>query len=162
MKSTRTLRAWLSLRLHPLAAVALAHLLAGCVATGAPVRLATTPAPTATPREAFAAVRPPAKPAPRIAQLHMLPGLEGVIGVGAAELTRQFGRPRLEVWEGDARKLQFTGSACVLDVYLYPGARGNELQATHVDARRPSDGREVDRATCVAGLRTPVAAPAQP
>ena len=83
-----------------------------------------------------------------------MPGLEGVIGASAAELTRQFGPPRLEVWEGDARKLQFSGPACVLDAYLYPAPRGNELQATYVDARRASDGREVDRATCVAALRS--------
>jgi hypothetical protein len=56
------------------------------------------------------------------------------------------------VWEGDARKLQFSGSPCILDVYLYPGAQGREPQATYVDARR-SDGRDVDRAACVQALR---------
>jgi hypothetical protein len=81
------------------------------------------------------------------------PGLEGVIGSSQAELARQFGTPRLEVWEGDARKLQFTGTACVLDVYLYPAAPGREPQASYVDARRASDGKDVDRATCIAALR---------
>jgi len=81
------------------------------------------------------------------------PGLEGVIGSGQAELARQFGAPRLEVWEGDARKLQFSGAACVLDVYLYPSAAGREPQASYVDARRASDGKDVDRATCIAALR---------
>jgi hypothetical protein len=137
------------------AAIALLpELLAGCATSGAPASVATKPPPALTGGQALAAVRPPGKTA-RIAELHMMPGLEGVIGVGAAELTRQFGPPRLEVWEGDARKLQFSGSACVLDVYLYPGPRGDELQATYVDARRPSDGQAIDRATCVAALRPP-------
>ncbi|MBW8785081.1 MAG: hypothetical protein JF593_10670, partial [Novosphingobium sp.] len=65
----------------------------------------------------------------------------------------QFGEARLDVWEGDARKLQFTGVPCVLDVYLYPVAPGREPQATYVDARRPSDGKDVDRAACIAALR---------
>ena len=75
------------------------------------------------------------------------------MGATSADLTRQFGAPRLDVWEGDARKLQFTGAACVLDIYLYPGAPGREPQASHVDARRASDGRDVDKAACVSALR---------
>jgi hypothetical protein len=99
-------------------------------------------------------VRPPITRPPPVAQVQQLPGLEGVIGRNAAELTRQFGPARLDVWEGDARKLQFTGTACVLDIYLYPGAAGREPQATYVDARR-TDGRDVDRAACIAALRKP-------
>jgi hypothetical protein len=83
----------------------------------------------------------------------MLPGLEGVIGATSAELVNRFGAARLDVAEGDARKLQFSGNACVLDIFLYPGAPGAEPQATYVDARRPSDGQDVDRAACVAALR---------
>jgi len=99
-------------------------------------------------------VRPPAPPlTPPPARVQAVPGVEGVIGATPADLTRQFGTPRLDVWEGDARKLQFTGVPCVLDVYLYPAAPGREPQATYVDARRPSDGRDVDRAACIAGLR---------
>ena len=92
---------------------------------------------------------------PPLPQAHVLslPGLEGVIGVPAADLARQFGAPRLDVWEGDARKQQFASTACVLDVYLYPLAPGREPQATYVDARRATDGRDVDRAACVAALR---------
>ncbi len=82
-----------------------------------------------------------------------LPGLEGVIGASPAELGRQFGQPRLDVIEGDARKLQFSGRACVLDIYLYPTAPGREPIATYVDARRASDGQDVDRAACIAALR---------
>jgi hypothetical protein len=41
----------------------------------------------------------------------------------------------------------------VLDVYLYPLTQGAEPTATYVDARRASDGLDVDRARCVAALR---------
>ncbi|WP_240504398.1 hypothetical protein [Tsuneonella mangrovi] len=80
-------------------------------------------------------------------------GLEGVIGANKAALEREFGTPRLDVWEGDARKLQFSGEACVLDVYLYPLKPGAEPTATYVDARRASDGLDVDRAACVRALK---------
>ena len=106
-------------------------------------------------------MRSPVRAAPPTAQALAAPGLEGVIGANATELARQFGKARLEVWEGDARKLQFTGTACVLDVYLYPSAAGREPQATYVDARRATDGKDVDRASCIAALR-PRIAPALP
>ncbi len=82
-----------------------------------------------------------------------LPGLDRVIGRNAAALANVFGPPRLQVREGDALKLQFAGEACVLDVVLYPLQPNGEPAATHVDARRSSDGRDVDRAACVAALR---------
>lgn len=80
------------------------------------------------------------------------PGLENVIGQNAAQLERKFGKARLDIPEGDARKLQFTGEPCVLDIYLYPLQPGGQPVATHVEARRASDGRMVDRAACVAAL----------
>jgi hypothetical protein len=98
-------------------------------------------------------LRAPAKPPARDAVMHMIPGLENVIGANQANLVKQFGKPRLEVWEGDARKLQFTGTACLLDIYLYPTSHSREPLATYADARRPSDGKDVDRAACVAALR---------
>lgn len=82
-----------------------------------------------------------------------LPGLEGVIGRNETALANIFGPPRLTVKEGDARKLQFVGEACVLDVYLYPLQPRAEPSATYVDARRASDGQDVDRAACVAALK---------
>ncbi|WP_370190188.1 hypothetical protein [Qipengyuania sp.] len=82
-----------------------------------------------------------------------IPGLESVIGRNETALANLFGPPRLTVKEGDARKLQFTGEACVLDVYLYPLTPGGEPSATYVDARRASDGLDVDRAACVKALR---------
>lgn len=97
--------------------------------------------------------RPPQRHAPPPPQIQQLPGVAGVIGATDGDLIRQFGQPRLDVWEGDARKLQYAGAACVLDIYLYPAAAGREPQATFVDARRASDGQEVDRAACIAALR---------
>ena len=47
----------------------------------------------------------------------------------------------------------FVVTACVLDVYLYPGAGNADLRATYAEARRASDGKDVDRAACVTALR---------
>lgn len=80
-------------------------------------------------------------------------GLEGIIGADKATLERSFGTARLDVWEGDARKLQFGGEACVLDIYLYPLRPGAQPTATYLDARRASDGLDVDRAACVKALK---------
>ena len=117
------------------------------------------PASTPTAPQQRATRVPPTRPAPppvsgfRTADVMSLPGLEGVIGADAAALERRFGVARLHVWEGDARKLQFSGEACVLDVYLYPPRPGAEPTATYVDARRASDGLDVDRAACVRALK---------
>lgn len=133
---------------NALIAIALTPLLAACGASG--VQTASTRPAAKTPRSQ---VRQPINRPPPSALVQVAPGLEGVIGASADQLSRQFGTPRLEVWEGDARKLQFTGAACLLDIYLYPPATGREPQATYVDARRASDGQDVDRAACVTALR---------
>lgn len=101
---------------------------------------------------------PPTQPAPsatgfRPAKVMDLPGLSGIIGADRSGLLARFGQPRLDVVEGDVRKLQFVGTACVLDVFLYPPAPGAEPRATYVDARRSSDGLDVDRAACAAALQ---------
>lgn len=103
---------------------------------------------------------PPTRPDPAISssafkppRVMNLPGGEGVIGANAADLQRLFGTARLDVVEGDARKLQFAGEPCVLDVYLYPMRAGGEPAAAYVDARRASDGFDVDRASCIAALK---------
>ena len=83
----------------------------------------------------------------------MEPGLEGIIGASRAQIVGQFGSPRLDVWEGDARKLQFTGTPCILDIYLYPTKQSSEPRATYVDARR-RDGRDVSKAACARALRS--------
>ena len=77
-------------------------------------------------------------------------GLERVLGRDARALTALFGEPELDVREEQARKLQFAGPICVLDAYLYPKS-GREPVVTYVDARQP-DGRDIDRASCVAAL----------
>ena len=129
-------------------------LLAGCTTTVVPTPQQQPPAP---PRDAQAV--PPTRPLTppvtdaRAPQIQRLPGLEEVIERDAASLTRRFGNPRLDVREGDMRKLQFAGEPCVLDVFLYPLRAGQEPVATYVEARRASDGQEVDRAACVAALR---------
>lgn len=124
-------------------------LLAACGAGGG----AAPTVKSASAKPALTIPRPPVRSGPPSARVLSAPGLEGVIGATTADLTRQFGTARLDVWEGDARKLQFASEACVLDVYLYPAATGREPQATYVDARRGSDGQDVDRAACVAALR---------
>ena len=128
--------------------LALFPLLAACVSSTPPPR---------KPGSSAVRVPPTAPPRPvqtwRPAREMDIPGLEGVIGADVRGLTQLFGKPRLDVTEGDARKLQFSGRPCVLDIYLYPQAQGREPVATHVDARRASDGQDVDRAACVGALR---------
>lgn len=135
----------------PLAAATLAMLLAAC--GGGTV--ASTPAPAKPPHRGggkLSDVRQPSH-VTRAPTLQAIPGVEGLIGADRNQLVHQFGEPRLDVWEGDARKMQFTGTACLLDIYLYPSNGSKEPVATYVDARRGSDGKDVDRAACIAALR---------
>ena len=97
------------------------------------------------------AVKPAPTPQPARPATYSVVGLESVIGRTARLIEAQFGRPELDVREGNARKLQFSGPACVLDAYLYPPKGGGDPIVTHVDARLP-DGRDFDRASCVAAL----------
>lgn len=128
--------------------LALSLLLAACGSSGA---VKSTPAKTAV--KDRVAIRTPATVPPPRARVQAAPGLEGVIGATPDDLIREFGPARLDVWEGDARKLQFAGQPCVLDIYLYPLTKGQDPQATYVEARRASDGQDVDRAACIAALR---------
>lgn len=139
-------------------------LLAACGASGAKPassgsiaapRVGTAPAPRTTSPARIPQTQPTAPATggfvpPRIMNV---PGLEGVIGQSASGLEQRFGSPDLDVREGDARKLQYRGQACVLDIYLYPVVPGAEATATYVEARRASDSLDVDRAACVAALR---------
>jgi hypothetical protein len=99
------------------------------------------------------AVAEPQRPviAPAPARAPTILGLESVLGRTAAALASQFGQAELDVREGTARKLQYSGPICVLDAYLYPRAGGGEPVVTHIDARQ-LDGRDMDRASCVAAL----------
>ncbi len=69
-----------------------------------------------------------------------------LIGLDANALVTRFGRPRLQVREGDGTKLQFAGGTCLLDAYLYPSP--SLPRVTHVDTRS-REGRSVARAECI-------------
>ncbi len=144
------------MRLNLLAILFILPLLAACGASGGNAVRSAGVGKTASPARQpsrLPPVRAAVRAMPPAAQALAMPGLEGVIAATSADLIRQFGPARLDVWEGDARKLQFSGTACVLDIYLYPAAAGREPQATYIDARRASDGKDVDRVTCIAALR---------
>ncbi|MEE4201274.1 hypothetical protein [Erythrobacter sp.] len=91
-----------------------------------------------------------AAPAPRVASVAPPVDLAGIIGAPASALSRRFGEPRIDMVEGDARKLQFASGACVLDIYLYPPAPGAARQASHVEARQRQGGAATDRRRCIA------------
>ncbi|ABC64638.1 hypothetical protein [Erythrobacter litoralis] len=139
-------------------ALLLVPLLAACTTAGGSTAPGASAPPPRTGTVRVPPTRPPAPPptaggafiAPQVMNV---PGLEGVIGSTVGDLQRQFGTARLDVYEGDARKLQFEGEACVLDVYLYPLRPGAEPTATYIDARRSSDALDVDRVACVRALR---------
>lgn len=121
----------------PIAGGAALLLLGGCT---------TNPPPAVTPPPPVAR---PVPPAPI--------GLERVIGQDARNLVALFGNPDQDTRETGARRLQFGGPICILDAYLYPPAKGQEPVVTYVDARQP-DGRDIDRASCIAALtRRPAA-----
>jgi hypothetical protein len=124
--------------LRPLAGCVLALLVAACASAPSPKR----PVVAGTPGSAII----------RLPEVMQAAGLESVIGAGAASLTRRLGEPRLDWVDGDVRKLQFAGSACVMDVYLYPMQPGAEPVATHVEARQREGGAPVDRGQCLSEI----------
>ncbi|MET4132474.1 hypothetical protein ABIE62_001609 [Porphyrobacter sp. MBR-155] len=121
-----------------IALTALGLALSGCVGGARPA------ADRAAPRSAIVVVP----------QVMAAQGLGGVIGSPAGALTRRFGAPRIDLAEGDARKLQFAGPSCVLDIFLYPLSAGAEPTATHVDARLRQGGATVDQGACIRELET--------
>ena len=72
-----------------------------------------------------------------------------LIGADAAALASRFGKPRLQIREGDGTKLQFAGATCLLDAYLYPSGGNGVPRVTHIDTRS-REGRPVAQADCVA------------
>lgn len=120
-----------------LAAATLALLASAC-ASGNYVRSAPVAAPPQAPATSF-----------RAPQVMHGGGVDGVIGQQAASLTTRFGEPRIDLAEGDARKLQFASAACVLDIYLYPLEAGGTQVATHVEARLRQGGGETSRGSCI-------------
>lgn len=133
-----------------------AAVLASCASSGpAPAPPAPPPAVPEQVRQVPPAVAepPPVDPRLRRPPIMLAAGLEDVIGKSADALVRVLGTPRLDSRDGDMRKLQFSGEACVLDVYLYPLREGGEPEATWIEARRRSDGLDVDRTACIDALR---------
>ncbi|MCW3836451.1 hypothetical protein ACFQ1E_10505 [Sphingomonas canadensis] len=124
---------------------ALALLLAGCgeAQVARPSSVAAKPAPYVPVPGAVSGTA--AQPGAAAA----LPA--NVRGQDARALIARFGKPRIDTTEGKGRKLQFLGTSCVLDTYLYAAAGGREAVVTHVDARR-RDGNPADEAGCVAAL----------
>lgn len=146
-------------RISRILTIGLIPFLGACAATAIPPAstnpnarppISRIPQPTTPPPQVTTAPSAGGFIAPRVMNV---PGLEGIIGADSAALQRQFGTARLDVREGDVQKLQFGGEACVLDIYLYPLRPGREPTATYVDARRASDGLDVDRASCAAALK---------
>ncbi|MBL8649874.1 MAG: hypothetical protein JNL35_05660 [Sphingopyxis sp.] len=103
---------------------------------------AAVPPPRSTPP-------PVAAPAPTVVRPVQSNSL---IGQSADAVGRLFGKPRLDVTEGAARKLQYEGPACVIDIYFYAPRAGAPPVATHVDSRTP-DGRNAELTSCVEALR---------
>ena len=134
----------------------LAATVSACVSAPAPQTQAPPPPPrTVEPRQVPPTQPPPAPVAGyRAPEIMQGPGLGGIIRENAPTLISRFGTPRLDTPEGDMRKLQWRGDACVLDIYLYPLAPRTEAVATWVEARRSSDGAEVDRLACIQALST--------
>lgn len=124
--------------IRPLATSALALLLAACAGAPATKR----PVVAGTPGSAII----------RLPDVMAASGLDGVIGAPAAALTRRLGEPRLDWVDGDVRKLQFAGQACVMDIYLYPLQPGAEPVATHVEARQREGGAPTDRSQCLSEI----------
>ena len=70
----------------------------------------------------------------------------------ANELIQHFGKPRLQIVEGDGTKLQFAGPNCFLDIYLYPPSSGSGApRATHIEARN-SQGGDVSAQSCASAI----------
>lgn len=100
---------------------------------------------------AACATTPSPAPVVPAATVQQPPQRGDLIGLSANELVARFGTPRLQVREGAGTKLQFLGSACVLDAYLYSPAAGGAQRVAHVDARN-REGRTVGQAGCIAAL----------
>jgi hypothetical protein len=113
---------------------------------------ASTPPPVKAPPPKVAPGKRP--PASRPAPLVVTPGteLDRVIGKDARALAQLFGTASADVREGDGRKLQFKGSQCILDAYLYPPTKGRAPIVTYV-AARTLDGKDAERNSCIGALR---------
>ena len=100
------------------------------------------------------ATRPQPQPTPQIPTpvQSVSPQARQLQGLTPNELVGHFGKPALQIREGTSLKLQFRGTRCVLDAYLYP--QSGALRVTHVDTRSPS-GADIDQAACIFALENP-------
>lgn len=80
------------------------------------------------------------------------PAASALVGADARSLSRQFGKPRLDIRDPTAHKLQYANDRCVLDVYLYPPGENREPLVTFAEARSPQ-GTAVDTGACAKTLR---------
>ena len=80
------------------------------------------------------------------------PQARRILGLTPNELVGHFGKPALQIREGNSLKLQFRGRTCVLDAYLYP--QSGAYRVTHVDTRSPS-GVDIAQAACIFALENP-------
>jgi hypothetical protein len=99
------------------------------------------------------ATRPEQPPAAEATPVPVQGPVTRLTGMSAQDLVGHFGRPALQVQEGNSIKLQFRGRSCVLDAYLYPNASG-VLRVTHVDTRSTS-GADTDQTSCISALEYP-------
>jgi hypothetical protein len=111
----------MGLALTALSVACATALLSGCATTPAPTPIAAQPAP-----------RPYVAP----------PGLERVMGKTPAAVIALLGSPRLDRTEGKTRQLQYSGKACVLDLYAVGPV------VTYAEARKPT-GLPNDPVTCL-------------
>ena len=95
------------------------------------------------------AAAPPPAPVPQSPAVRQ----SALYGLDAQDLVGHFGKPELQIHEGNSVKLQFRNPRCVLDAFLYPG-RDGQLRVTYVDTRRPT-GENIDQAACILALETP-------
>jgi hypothetical protein len=92
----------------------------------------------------------PTPPPPPVQQ----PRESGVlIGLTGNELVTRFGRPVLQIKEGNSFKLQFRGNLCVLDAFLYPST-GAQYRVTHVETRSRA-GNATNQNDCIRTLEYP-------
>jgi hypothetical protein len=102
---------------------------------------------------AACAPRPQAASVPAVVTPTAPPSqLGGLYGLNVQELANRFGKPALQIHEGNSVKLQFRSARCVLDAYLYPSSRDGQLRVTYVDTRLPS-GADMNQAACISALQ---------
>ena len=103
---------------------------------------------------ACARVPEPEVPAAPVVAQPQQPRETGVlIGLTANDLVSRFGKPALQIREGNSFKIQYRGSRCVLDAFLYPSG-GAQHRVTHVEARTTA-GVDTHQSDCIRSLEYP-------